>query len=217
MGLAKGKFYNADSGAEVVECHFNPADLTINKSNQWKPKSSTGSNVPDVTFGGGGARTLQMSLVFDTYEAKSDVREATDKVLALMDADPIKTPSGSQKRPPHVEFGWGAFRSFRGVITQVSQKFTLFLPDGTPVRATLQVTLQEVPKAAAKNRGAGQNPTSLAAGARRMRVVQAGDTIDWIAAEELGDPNAWRRIAEANGLDDPRRLRPGRTLLIPAE
>src|SRR5262249_62096834 len=97
------------------------------------------------------------------------------------------------------------------------RQFTLFLSSGLPVRATLTIGLQEVPKDAAKNKSKGQNPTSRAAGARRVHVVQPGDTIDLIASTELGDPNAWRRLAEANALDDPRRLRAGQPLLIPEE
>jgi nucleoid-associated protein YgaU len=190
--LQKLKFYNADTGQEVVECHFNPNEFTITKSNQWRAENKAGANIPDVHFTGGGPRQLQMTLIFDTYEkctngASVDVRQATDKLLALMEAEiPQNTPRGQSTRPPHVEVGWGKFRSFRGVITQLSQKFTLFMPDGIPVRATVQ-------------------------------VVRPGDTLDWIAAERLGDPALWRRIAEANNLDDPRRLRPGQTLLIPPE
>jgi hypothetical protein len=213
----KAKFYNADTGHEVVECHFNPNEFTINKTNQWQTKKASGSGLPDVTFGGTGARQLQMNLVFDSYAKQQDVREDTEKLLSLTDVPEAQTGSGKSKRPPHVEFGWGSFRSFRAVITQVSQKYTLFLSDGTPVRATLQVTLQEVPKEAAKKQGKGQNPTSHAVGARKVRIVQPGDTIDWLAAVELGDANAWRRLAEANRLDDPRRLRPGQLLFIPSE
>jgi hypothetical protein len=217
MQLQKARLYNADTGAEVVQFHFNPHELTINKANEWKPKKSSGSNLPDVSFGGGGARTLDMTLTFDTSEQGSDVRVDTDKVLSLMEASQSASATGKEKRPPHVEFGWGAFRSFRAVITKINQKFTLFLADGTPVRATLQVSLQEVPKVAAKKKGQGQNPTSHAAGARKVRVVQPGDTIDWLAADELGDPNLWRVLARANDLDDPRRLRPGQVLVIPSE
>jgi hypothetical protein len=217
MALQKAKLYNADTGAEVVQFHFNPNEFTVNQSNQWQPQQTSGSSIPDVRFGGVGARTLSMTIVFDTYEQKTDVRAHTDKVQKLMEVPAAQGPTGKQSRPPHVEFGWGTFRSFRSVITQVSQRFTLFLPDGTPVRATLQLTLQEVPRESAEGSARGQNPTSVAAGARRVRVVRAGDTIDHIAAEEFGDPTVWRVIAEANGIDDPRRLRPGQTLLIPPE
>ena len=36
-----------------------------------------------------------------------------------------------------------------------------------------------------------------------------------IAFREYDDPAQWRRIAEANGIDDPLALQPGRRLLIP--
>ncbi|MBI4494445.1 MAG: LysM peptidoglycan-binding domain-containing protein [Chloroflexi bacterium] len=213
MALQKGKFYNADTKSEVVTCHFNPDELSLSKTNQWNQKQVAGSNLPDVTFGGEGPQQLQMKLVFDSYEKRSDVRDATGKLLKLMQAPDGKNDS----RPPHVEFGWGQFRSFRAVLTQFSQTFTLFLENGTPVRANVQVTLQEVPKGTSANRERGQNPTSVAIGARRVRVVQPGDTLDLLAAQELGDPTAWRVLAEANQLDDPRRLQPGQMLLIPSE
>lgn len=117
----------------------------------------------------------------------------------------------TKPRPPLVVFAWGGFRSFAAVVTNMTQTFVLFLPDGTPVRAKVAITLKEAPAAAT-----GQNPTSRAAGARRVRVVQLGDTLDWIAMEELGDPNAWRTIAEMNDIEDPRRLKPGMTLYLPS-
>ena len=46
------------------------------------------------------------------------------------------------------------------VITQLSQRYTLFTAEGTPERATVQVTLLEVPREAARNASGGQNPTS---------------------------------------------------------
>lgn len=46
-------------------------------------------------------------------------------------------------------------------------------------------------------------------------VVQRGDTLSAIAQRAFGDPNRWREIAAANGIDDPRRLMPGQRLVIP--
>jgi hypothetical protein len=217
MTLTKAQIYNADTGAMVVECHFNPNEISISKSNKWEPENSSGTNLPDVHFMGEGARSLSLTLIFDSYERRADVREATNKVLGLMDAPEDRSQTSQHGRPPHVMFRWGTFETFPAVITQLSQKFTLFLETGLPVRATLTVTLQEVPQQAIRNQTAGQNPTSRAAGARRMRMVQPGDTIDLIAFDELGESTDWRRLAEANNLNDPRRLRPGQVLLIPAE
>jgi contractile injection system tube protein len=218
MTLTHAELINADTN-ERVACQFNPNEVAISKSNQWAAEKSTGTTLPDVHFKGEGASTLTLSLVFDSYEKRQDVRDQTKKVLALMSGSVGETDAKNHKhqRPPHVMFTWGKFSTFPAVVTQVGQKFTLFLENGLPARATLSVTLQEVPEKAAKKSQQGQNPTSRAAGASRVRVVQMGDTIDLIAADELGDPGAWRRVAETNDLEDPRRLKPGQALLIPPE
>jgi nucleoid-associated protein YgaU len=46
--------------------------------------------------------------------------------------------------------------------------------------------------------------------------VRSGDRIDNIAGDEYRDATKWRPIAEANNLDDPKQLEPGRILIIPA-
>ncbi len=46
--------------------------------------------------------------------------------------------------------------------------------------------------------------------------VRAGDTLGAIAARLLGDLQRWREIAEANGITNPRALKVGQTLRIPA-
>lgn len=48
-------------------------------------------------------------------------------------------------------------------------------------------------------------------------TVQAGDTLSVIAGKVYGDPNAWRRIYDANKglLPDPGSVRPQQVLVIP--
>ena len=48
-------------------------------------------------------------------------------------------------------------------------------------------------------------------------IVAAGETIWSIAAAKWGDQNLGGVIARANPIADPRRLRPGQTLLIPKD
>ena len=47
-------------------------------------------------------------------------------------------------------------------------------------------------------------------------TVQRGDRLGDIALEFTGDVSRWREIAESNGIDDPRSLRVGAVLRIPA-
>ena len=114
--------------------------------------------------------------------------------------------------PPWVIFHWGGLTGFTSYISSVAVKYTLFTPGGMPIRGIATVTLEEVSGEQPK-----QNPTSGALTARKVHTVVAGDSLPSIAWREYGDPTMWREIATANGIDDPMRLRAGRSLLIPAE
>ena len=48
-----------------------------------------------------------------------------------------------------------------------------------------------------------------------MVTVRRGDTLAAIAHVEYNDPGEWRRIANANDIDDPMSLKPGMKLLVP--
>ena len=61
-----------------------------------------------------------------------------------------------------------------------------------------------------------QNPTSGSYAVRKVHRTIAGDTLAGIAYAEYGDPTQWRPLAAYNGIDDPQRIRPGVTLLLPA-
>ncbi len=192
-------------GQGAIDVLFNPTQYGIDKANQIAEAGVPGLESPILQYVRGNTRTLNMDLFFDTYEEQSDVRDHTDEIYNLLNIDP------STHAPPICDITWGSF-SFRGVLDHVSGKFTLFLADGTPVRATLTVTFKEFIDVQVLVQ---QRPTQ-SSDHRKTRTVKSGDRIDNIAAEEYGNAKNWRPIAEANNLDNPRQLDPGRPLIIPA-
>ena len=46
-------------------------------------------------------------------------------------------------------------------------------------------------------------------------VTRSGDTLAGLAARYYRKPGEWRAIADANDIEDPRRLEVGRFLAIP--
>jgi nucleoid-associated protein YgaU len=217
-GLVKAVIMNVDEG-DRVECLFNPKEYTFAKQNTWEKKKVTGANMPQVTFSGGQPTTLQMELFFDTYAVASDGqakdvrKEYTDKIWKLMMVnDKLKDKKNKKGRPPTVRFQWGSAWSFDAVISSISQKFTLFTHDGTPVRATLTIGFEQVKD---DSKLPWQNPTSGGMGGERFWTVVEGDTLQWISYKEYGDATRWRLIADANNLPGVRHLDPGTTLIIP--
>ena len=198
---------------ERIPCLFNPTEYTLTKSNSWSPVTVVGFNVPPTEFTGGKPTTMKLDLFFDTYEMDRDVRDYTDKVLRLAKISRDTVDASTKRgRPPRVMFNWGKVFSFQAVITSLSVRYTLFKSDGTPVRAMVNVGLQECKDAEVHP---GQNPTSRGAPGHTVHVVRPGDTINLVAAKEYGDPTVWRFIAETNSLDNPMDLRPGQVLEIP--
>jgi nucleoid-associated protein YgaU len=218
--LAQAMIKTLDGEKVELKCLFNPGQYTFSKTNSWPKEKKAAANTPVLNFGGGEPATLTMELLFDTYQnarhagEPKDVRTAYINDLWKMmfvDKSLAEKKKNKQGRPPKVQFTWGKAWSFEAVITNLSITFTLFLPDGTPVRASAKVTFQQVQD----TKELPQNPTSGGVGGERVRLVADGDRIDLIAFEEYGDASQWRAIASANALANPRDLAPGMTLVIP--
>ena len=107
---------------------------------------------------------------------------------------------------------------FKAACTSLTVAFQLFKPNGTPIRADVKLALTQTETASsASSNSAGKktNPTTRSAGGLGMHVVQDGDTLQSIAHHTYGDPNRWRTVAEANGIDNPFHLRRGKALDLP--
>jgi hypothetical protein len=191
-------------GQDSFQVLFNPTQYSVDKGNTITQAAIPGLEAPILQYVHGNVRTLTMDLFFDTYEEGTDVTDKTDQIYDLLYLDP------STHAPPICELTWGTFY-FRGVLDHVSGKFTLFLEDGTPVRATLSVVFNEFIDVDVLVQ---EQPTE-SADHRQTRLIKTGDRLDNIAAEEYGDPTRWRPIAQANNMDDPAQLVPGHVLIIP--
>jgi hypothetical protein len=188
--------------------------LSFSKQNTWNAKKAPKENTPELEFGGGGTLSLKLQLFFDTFVEKVDVRtKYLNQLYEWTCVDPkLKDSTTKKGRPPEVRFQWGVV-IFDGVIQNLSQRLTLFLPDnGCPVRAVVDLTLSETRDRKAFPK---QNPTSGALAESRVWVVREGDTLPWIAYCEYRDAAEWRVVADANNLSEVRRLVPGTVLLIP--
>ena len=217
-------------GGEVIECWFNPKEYTVAKQNTWKIDPVTGTSLPTAQFSGGQGQKLTLDLLFDATDREGgDVRVVTDKLFQAMEAQSAFATGTNSARPPTIEFEWGMTSTFKAVADTLSVQFTLFRPDGVPIRAQAKLSLIQVARAVGKAKarpgggGAarppgstpGTNPTTRGIAGLRSHVVRDGDSLQGIAFASYGDPTLWRRIAVANDIDDPMRLRRGTILSIP--
>ncbi len=200
-----------------LKFYYNPSEYTITKGSQWQPGKSKGSrnakSAPPPEYLSTNPQTVQLEIFFDDWEAGKGT--IADDIATLLD---WTTPTSSsfakpKPRPPLLAFDWGsnpALANFQGYLKTVTAKYTLFDDNGMPIRATANITLEEVPKQTKK-----QNPTSGSRVGYRSHVLVEGDSLASIAYGEYGDPTLWRGLAVYNEIDDPLRIPAGTTLLVP--
>jgi LysM repeat protein len=211
---------------EIIDLQYNPTEIVLEKNVHIAEIAIPGLTAPLQQFVRGDAETLKLELFFDTSDQGMgptgvSVATLTDKIYALSRIVP------DHHAPPIVTFVWGSDfpgnelppelgnqrrNSFTGVVTNIRQTFTLWSSGGVPVRAKVSLSLREY--AALQDQLQALNLASP--NKTHSYVLARGDTLGLVASKFYFDPANWRPIALANGIDDPRRLKPGTELKIPS-
>lgn len=214
MALEKATITNTVT-SERVAVMFNPEEYTQTRENNFAAIGVPGLSAPIIQFVHGNQQSLEMELFLDSYEshksgnrtlnkAGDDVRKLARRVTDLMNID------RTTHAPPVLLFTWASL-SFSCVLTRATQRFIMFQPDGTPVRARLTVTFSQYSNAELEPKEIKRETADYT----KVHVVTQGDTLATIAHACYGNARLWRPLALRNRIDDPRRLEIGAPLAVP--
>jgi nucleoid-associated protein YgaU len=131
------------------------------------------------------------------------ISAATGGKVNLLSSLPMVTLSYG---PPEMGF------FYQTVVKSVTINYTRFTQEGIPIRASVNLQLQEEPSLLGS---LPTNPTSGGLPGRKSHTVSAGENLQSVAVQNYGAPGLWRRIAETNDIDDPLRVRPGKGVYLP--
>ncbi len=188
---------------------YNPEEYALNKDINYAVQNVPGLSGPLVQFVNGNLRTLEMELFYDTWDSdspvKRDVRGETGKIVSLMDIN------SDLHAPPILRVSWASL-VLTCVLARVSQKFIMFADDGTPVRARLTVTFNEVIDPDQESKKVNRQTADFT----KIHTVTQNETLSSIAGQHYQNPQLWRPIAIANDLADPRAITTGQQLRIPS-
>lgn len=198
---------------------FNPKEISIVRSSLFKFLSSPAN--------GGSQGAAQRSdpakiSINDVLLEGMDTKLRCDTLLTWTTPDAgflgqllSITGNNLKTQPLPLTFQWGPpMVGFMYTVLMQSVKvtYTRFTSAGIPVRAKVTLSFWEVPTLLGT---LPQNPTSGGVVGRRAHTVGHGESLQSIATANYGNPGAWRRIAEVNGIQDPSRVRPGDTIYLP--
>lgn len=132
----------AQGGGSNIEFMFNPTELSFKREMNLNScgGARTDSGIPKVSFGSTKSEKLDLKgLIFDTYETGENVIDkhiqSFQQAVEFLD---------NKERPPMYIFAWGKQEYLRCFVQSLSYTLTMFLPDGTPVRAKVDISLQEI-------------------------------------------------------------------------
>ena len=118
--------------------------------------------------------------------------------------------NGKIHEPNYLIVSWGSL-SFSCRLASININYTSFNPDGTPLRADLDIELlsdKTVKKQMSIDAMSSPDLT-------HSRIVKNGDTLPLLSKEIYGSSSHYLWIAQQNRLDDFRNLTPGQRLFFP--
>lgn len=140
-----------DDASITVTAHYNPSELAIGKTMPWStkneqndPTAETKSKQDSHEYKGTPARTMALELLFDGYETAESVEPIID-LLEVMSTVRLPESEIEELRRPHfcvVVFGEG-IKPLRCIIKSLKVRYTMFGRDGTPLRAVVNLELEE--------------------------------------------------------------------------
>jgi hypothetical protein len=118
---------------------------------------------------------------------------------------------GNIHRPRFLIVHWGSEIDFRCVLSNLELNFTLFKPDGKPLRVKVNATFlahksREELEAEAKKRSPDLT---------HQRTVKQGDRLDLMTFGIYNDPKYFLQVGKVNALTTIRKINPGNELFFP--
>lgn len=186
-----------------VQFHYRPERIGVKRTTEPQSFGTTSGGVIDA----GDRPDITVLVLSKLVIAGADTRQDVEQLLKWG----TKELTGD-KDLPKLKLVWGLF-DHQVKIKTVDVTYTRFDSRGKPVRADVQLTLY----ALESQRPGNQNPSSGGIPGRGAHTLVQSENLQQLATQHYGSAAHWRDIADANGIDDPLRVRPGVTLFLPAE
>ena len=213
--------YNELSAEASMEVAINPDSFTLATTITYQDQQPSGTTSAQKTFDKIKPTDLKFELLFDSTGVLANQREflssfkpAGEVKSVFEQVEEFRSVAfafdGTTHKPRNVKLVWGKL-IFKGVVKSWSVTYTLFQPDGTPIRAKGSLSIGESIDDTIRAGMEDKNSPDLT----HLRTVKAGDTLPQMCHRIYGDSSYYISVAEYNKLNNFRKLEPGTKLYFP--
>ncbi len=193
---------------------INPASYSYSRQVLYNDRQAQGSPGPSPEFNRIGDEDVSFDLIFDaTGVIPPPPGQSYDKGVAdvlSQFTSLVATVNGTIHSPNYLVLGWAQLQ-FQCVLTSLKIDYTLFRPDGTPLRAKVSVSFKSFQSESALAKTAAKTSPDLT----HLVTVMAGDTLPNLCHRIYGDSRFYMRVAAHNRLPSFRSLKVGSVLHFP--
>lgn len=151
---------------------------------------------------------LALKFFLDGTGVIPDADDVAERIKKFRDL--VYSYNGKHHSPNVLEVIWGKL-VFRSVLASLDIDYSLFAPDGSPLRAELNAVFREHKTPEEVARKASKRSADLT----HSRIMNAGETLPLVSHEIYRDPGFHVDVARANDLDTLTLLEPGDRVTFP--
>lgn len=191
---------------------INPSQYVHRRGIRYNSEGPIGKSGTSPKFSGYEDESVNFEVIYDatgvvphTVKDFSGIKSSIDRLLKVV----YSFNSGAHE-PNFVQIAWGSF-VFRGRMTDCTITYTLFKPDGTPLRASISLAFNGFSSERDSLLRANLSSPDMS----HVIRVKEGDTLPLLCYQVYKDPSLYLEVAEFNGLRELRNLTPGDRLVFP--
>ena len=211
--------YSKPVGKEY-EAFVNPEEYMESFKVEYNQKQGEGTSGTVLRFKSIPPSEITLNLIFDNTGALAHKSGATDlfsrpEPKSLDEQieefkDIVRGYDGDIHNAYYLKVLWGVI-IFHGKLNKLDIRYSVFKPDGRPMRAHAKATFTEFKDDKKRTSEEGKNSPDLT----HIRTVSAGDTLPLMTHRIYGDFSYYLEVARVNQLKNYRNLIPGTKLFFP--
>lgn len=205
---------NPEQFSQAFKVEYDLQQATGSKGNDPKFKFTSPEELKlDFTFDGTGVIPVSNQTT-QSNQPRSFYKDVVGQVQALLKL--VYTMEGKTHKPNFLRILWGNFsfgdsNGFACILKDLQINYTLFAPDGKPLRAKISATFVNFIEQVRRVREENKKSPDVT----HIRKVGAGDKLPLMADDIYGDPTYYLQVAKVNGLVNFRRLGTNADLRFP--
>lgn len=208
-GYTDENFSDPFSG-QPYTCMINPDNIKWQKNIEYNEQQAPNTSSASQKYKSTPSDKLSFEIVIDGTGIIDPKRTDVSKDIATLE-NIIFTYNGKIHRPNFVKVQWGKDLIFKGVLISFDTSYTLFRPDGSPLRAKISLSFsQYIAPQTVKKDDNQQSPDVT-----HLVTVEEGMTLPQLCDNIWDDEKYYIEVAKYNGLNKFRNLKGIQKLIFP--